>query len=145
MKVVAVNRRARFDYDILETFEAGLVLTGPEVKSSRNGGVSLAGAYVSFLAGKALLKNAKIAPYKFAAKMPHEVERDRELLLKGKEAERIASLANEKGVTVIPLEVRAGRFIKVLLGVARGRKTIDKRQAIRKREVERRLRRGEDA
>jgi SsrA-binding protein len=143
MKLLAINRRARFDYDILDTFEAGLMLTGPEVKSCRNGGASLAGSYVSFFGGKATVKHMKIAPYKYAASASHEVERDRVLLLKKAEAAKMASVAAEKGITIIPLEVRGARFIKMLIGIARGRKTIDKRQVIRKREVERQLRRGE--
>lgn len=143
MKVVAINRRARFDYEILDTVEAGLVLTGPEAKSCRTGGTSLAGAYVSFFKGKPVLKHAKIAPYKFAASVPHEIERDRVLLMSAHEAAKIESQTSEKGIAVIPLEIRAGKYIKVLLGVARGRKTIDKRQAIKKREVERQMRRGD--
>lgn len=144
MKLLAVNRRARFDYDILDTVEAGIMLTGPEVKSARAGGASLAGAYVSFFSDRILLRHAKIAPYRFAASAPHEVERDRPLLLRAHEAEKLRALAGEQGITVIPLELRGGRFLKVLLGAARGRKKLDKRQVIRKREVERRMRRGDE-
>ncbi len=142
MKIVAKNRRARFDYDILDTVEAGMILTGPEVKSCRNGNVNLSGAYVSILGEKAFLKKAKIARYQYASDPHYDPERDRELLLKKAEARRLMSKSAEKGIAVIPLEVRAGRFIKVLLGLARGRKKHDKRQRTREREVERRLRRG---
>lgn len=140
MKVVAQNRRARFDFEILETLEAGLMLTGPEVKSCRMGHINLMGSYVSFREGKPVLKNATISPYRFAAHVPHEEKRDRPLLLKTSEIRKILARSEEKGLTVVPLEIRAGKFIKVLLGVGRGRKRIDKRQRIREREVARKLR-----
>lgn len=145
MKVIAQNRRARFDYEILETTEAGMILTGQEVKSARQGNVNLSGSYVSFLGGKPILKHAKISPYKFASNIAdYDPERDRELLLKDSEKKKLQSMTDEKGVTVVPLEVRAGKFIKVLLGVGRGRKRIDKRQRIKEREVGRRLREGRE-
>lgn len=146
MKTVAQNRRARFDYDIAETIEAGIQLTGPEVKSCRAGQVNLSGAYVSFLGGKPVLKQMKISHYAYARKDDQlEPDRDRELLLKSAELGRIEALQNEKGTAIIPLEVRAGRFIKVLLGVGRGRKRLDKRQKIKERSIEKRLRtHGED-
>jgi SsrA-binding protein len=144
MRVVAQNRRARFDYDILETVEAGILLTGPEVKSCRNGHVSLAGAYVSFRSGKPVLKNAAISRYRFAANVPHEERCDRQLLLNGREIRKLEARSEEKGVTILPLEVRVGRFVKILIGVGRGRKKIDKRQRIKEREVTRKLRAGEE-
>jgi SsrA-binding protein len=145
MKVVAKNRRARFDYEILETVEAGIVLTGQEVKSARGGGMNLSGAYVSFLGGKPVLKQAKILPYKYASGLEsYDPGCDRPLLLRKSEANRLLGKAAEKGLTVLPLEVRSGRTVKVLLGVGRGRKKGDKRARIREREVLRRLRRGEE-
>ncbi|MDD4319070.1 MAG: SsrA-binding protein SmpB [Candidatus Peribacteraceae bacterium] len=145
MKVVAQNRRARFDYEILETVEAGVVLSGQEAKSCRAGHVNLAGSYVSFTAGKPVLKKAKIAPYAFAGPLPdYDPEQDRPLLLKKNESGKLQSSAAEKGVSVVPLEVRAGKFIKVLLGVGRGCKTIDKRQRIKEREVGRKIREGRE-
>ena len=145
MKVVARNQRARFDYEILETIEAGIILTGQEVKSARGGHISLAGAYVSFLSDKPVLKNAKIQPYKYASDLGgYEPDRDRGLLLRKRECDRLIGTAQERGVSIIPLEVRSGRTVKILLGVGRGRKKADKRQRIREREVERRLRRGEE-
>lgn len=145
MKVVAANRRARYDYDILETVEAGILLTGQEVKSCRGGHVNLAGAYVSFLGGRPLLKHAKIAPYTYALPLPsYDPGRDRELLLGKQEAGKLAATIAEKGMALVPLEVRAGKFIKVLLGVARGRKRIDKRQRIKERGMERKLREGRE-
>ncbi len=143
--VVAKNRRARFDYDILETIEAGIVLTGGEVKSCRAHGVNLAGAYVSFVGGKAALKQASIAPYRYArAEDAGDPKRERALLLSKSQMERLQSFAAEKGVTIIPLEVVAKKFVKVLLGVARGRKRFDKRSAIREREMGRKLREGRE-
>lgn len=145
MKVVAENRRARFDYEILETVEAGIVLSGQEVKSCRAGNVHLKGAYVSFLGGAPILKKASIAPYKFALPLPsYDPLRDRPLLLKKGEAARLEAAAEEKGMTVVPLEVRAGTFIKILLGVGRGRKRVDKRQRIKERETARRIREGRE-
>lgn len=145
MKVVAKNRRARFDYEITETVVAGIMLSGQEVKSCRDGHVDLAGAYVSFFGGKPMLKQAKIRPYQFASGLTeYEPGRDRALLLTKKEAEKLQTASEQKGVTIIPLEVQAGKFIKVVLGLARGRKTIDKRRVIKERDVEKRIRQGRE-
>lgn len=145
MKVIAKNRRARYDYEISDTIEAGIILTGQEVKSCRLGHMNLSGSYVSFREGKPILKNASIAPYPYAGKLPDYVPtKDRMLLLSAAELQKIEAASSEKGMTVLPMEVRAGRFIKVLLGVARGRKKHDKRERIRERDVERKLKRGEE-
>lgn len=146
MKKVADNRRARFDYEITDTVEAGVVLTGPEVKSCRKGQVHLAGSYVTFMRGKATVKNMKISHYAYARKDTQlDPERERELLLSKKELAKLEALQSEKGTSIIPLEVLAGRFIKLLLGVGKGRKRLDKRQKIKERSIERRMRtHGED-
>lgn len=145
MKTVASNRRARFDYEIIETLEAGIMLTGPEVKSARAGHVDLRGAYVSFAGRQPLLKQSTIAPYQYAAdKATYLPGRDRPLLLKKSEAEKLKEQSEQKGITVVPLEVKAGKYIKVVLGIARGRKTIDKRSRIREREMSKKLRKGEE-
>ncbi|MDD5623451.1 MAG: SsrA-binding protein SmpB [Candidatus Peribacteraceae bacterium] len=145
MKTVSENRRARFDYEILETVEAGLLLTGQEVKSCRMGHLNLSGAYVSFLSGKPVLKNFTISRYPFASKLePYDEKRDRPLLLRAAEIRKLQAKAEEKGCSIIPLEVRAGKFVKLLLGVGHGRKKIDKRQRIREREVAQKLRKGEE-
>lgn len=141
-KTVAENRRARHDYDILETAEAGIILTGPEVKSCRMGRVNIAGAYVSFFQGIPRLKGVNISLYPYARIPDYDPHRERELLLKKREAERLWSFAEQKGCTVIPLEVTAGKYVKVLLGVARGRKRYDKREKIKEREISRCLHRG---
>ena len=141
MKTVAQNRKARFDYEIIETYEAGIVLTGPEVKSCREGHVSLAGSYVSFLGGAPMLKNASINKYTYAANvLGYDPLRERKLLLKKTDIARLDSAVAEKGVTLIPLELKAGKFIKVVLGLGRGRKRHDKRAKIKEREVGRQLR-----
>jgi SsrA-binding protein len=144
MKVVAQNRRARFDYEILETVEAGLILTGSEVKSCRSGHASLAGSYVSFYGGKPHLKNAKIARYAYSSDPDHQEMRERALLLKASELRSLERAAEEKGMAIVPLELRAGKHVKVLLGLGRGRKRIDKRQAIKERETGRRVREGRE-
>ncbi len=145
MKTVASNRRARFDYEILETMEAGLVLTGAEVKSCRLGHVDLSGAYVSFLHDKPALKQCKISAYPFASAadlLP--IGRDKPLLLKKAEAEKLQTMSEQKGISIIPLEVKAGRYIKIILGIGRGRKTIDKRKVIKERDIVKRLKKGEE-
>ncbi len=144
MKVVAGNRRARFDYEILESFEAGMVLTGPEAKSCRAGHASLAGAYVSFRGPKAVLRQMNISAYPFAKSVPHEPLRDRVLLLNQNELDRLRASLSEKGLTVIPLELKAGKFIKIVIAIGKGRKRIDKRRAIKEREVKRNLREGRE-
>jgi len=145
MKVIAQNRRARYDYEILDTLEAGIMLTGQEVKSCRKGHVNLAGAYVSFLESKPVLKSAKISPYAYASGLEnYNPGQDRKLLIKKSDSKRLQSALQEKGVTIIPLEVRAGKYIKVLLGLGKGKKRHDKRQKIRERDQERKLKRGEE-
>lgn len=144
MKTVAQNRRVKFDYEILETIEAGIMLTGPEVKSCRQGNVQLSGAYLSFQRGTPIIKKMKISQYAYAKNVPHEEERDRELLLKKSEKEKLQTYTDQRGIAVVPMEVRAGRFIKILLAVGRGRKKLDKRARIKERETEKKLRRGEE-
>ncbi len=145
MKVVAQNRRARYDYEIIGTTEAGIMLTGSEVKSCRKGHIHLSGSYVSFLNGKPMLKGAGISKYAFSGpNIAHEEHRDRPLLLKKNELAKLQRVSEEKGMTIIPLEVRAGKFIKIVIGLGRGKKKQDKRQAIKEREVGRRLREGRE-
>lgn len=145
VKSIAQNRRARFDYDIADTIEAGIILTGQEVKSCRAGHANLSGSYLSFHQGKPILKHMKISPYAFASGLDsYNPDRDRELLLKKSDVVKLQSLVAEKGITVIPLEVKAGKFIKIVIGVGKGRKTIDKRARIKERDVERKMKRGEE-
>jgi SsrA-binding protein len=146
VKTVAKNRRATFDYEIFDRMTAGIVLSGQEAKSAREGHADLAGAYVSFRGNVPILKHLKIRRYRFAADIgDYDPARDRVLLLKKSEAAKLKVMSEQKGVAVIPLEVQAGTFIKVVLAVARGRKTVDKRSRIKERDVEKRLRtQGED-
>lgn len=145
MKVVAKNRRARHDYEIVDTLEAGIILTGQEVKSVRQGHMNLAGAYVSLLTGKAVLKNASIAPYAYASNLEnYNPDRDRELLLKKVERSKLETKLAEKGVSLVPLEVKAGKFIKIVLGLGKGKKTIDKRQSIKEKDLKRKMKKGQE-
>ncbi|PIR49006.1 SsrA-binding protein [Candidatus Peregrinibacteria bacterium CG10_big_fil_rev_8_21_14_0_10_55_24] len=145
MKPVAQNRRARYDYAIDDTMEAGLILTGQEAKSCRGGHVHVHAAYVSFVSNTPFLKGMKIAPYAFASGLKdYDPGRDRKLLLSKAQTAHLLAAVQEKGVTVIPMEVRAGKYIKVLLGLGRGVKRHDKRQRIREREQEKKLKKGQE-
>lgn len=145
MKTVAQNRRARYDYEIVDTVEAGILLHGQEVKSCREGNVNLSGAYVSFLQGKPTLKGCHIAPYRMASNLDdYDPGRERTLLLHKREVEKLDSALAEKGVSLIPLEVKAGRHIKVVLGLGKGRKRHDKKQKKKESDIKRRLREGRD-
>ncbi|PIQ76431.1 SsrA-binding protein [Candidatus Peregrinibacteria bacterium CG10_big_fil_rev_8_21_14_0_10_49_24] len=145
MKTVATNRRASFDYEITDTLEAGLMLTGQEAKSCRMGHANLAGAYVSFLHGKPVLKSSTIAAYPYASGLEtYNPGRDRELLLSTRDIERLNSALAERGVSLIPLEMRAGKYIKVLLGLGKGKSRLDKRQKVREKEIRKKLRKGEE-
>jgi SsrA-binding protein len=141
--VIAVNRRAKFDYDILDRYEAGIVLTGSEIKSVRQRHVQLQGAYARFRDGELWLQDAHIAPYANAGYQQHNPTRDRKLLLHRKELLRIEQQLGEKGLTLIPLSMylKDGKA-KVELGLVRGRRKHDKRQAIRERETKRELERA---
>jgi len=135
---IAVNRRARHDFFIEETYEAGLVLTGSEVKSLREGRANLKDSYGRIDRGEAWLFNAHISPYGPASQFGHEPTRTRKLLLHQREIERLAGKVKERGFTLIPLRLyfKKGR-VKVEIGLARGKKQFDKRAAIRERELER--------
>ncbi|HEV3270488.1 MAG TPA: SsrA-binding protein SmpB [Candidatus Rhabdochlamydia sp.] len=130
------NRRAFYDYEIIETFEAGIILSGTEVKSLRNHEGSLQEAYILISQqGKVLLKNASIAPYRFGNIFNHEDKRDRFLLLHKKEIIRLKNLSQEKGFALIPLSMYLKNgFIKVEGACARGKKNYDKRQALKEKE-----------
>ncbi len=137
---VTTNRRARYDYELLETFEAGMVLTGSEAKSLRAGNANLKDAYAVIEDGQALLVGAYIAPYPFSRDGGHAPERTRTLLLHKREIERIASQLAEKGLTLIPVRIyfKAGKA-KIELALAKGKTGLDKRHTIRKREQQREM------
>ena len=134
------NRRARYEYHILESVEAGLVLTGTEVKSVRDGGASLSEAYARFRDGEAWLMGMHIAGYKQGSFSNAEPTRPRKLLLHKAEILRLQSRVAEKGLTVVPLRLYFTRGLaKVQLGLARGKKFWDKRAAVAQRDVEREI------
>lgn len=139
-RTVAENRKARHDYHIEETVEAGLVLTGTEIKSIRAGHVHLREAYARVERGEAWLFNLHIAPYDFGNRWNHEPLRTRKLLLHRRQIEALAQRAKQQGYTVVPLRLllRAGRA-KVELAVARGKREYDKRAAIAERDAARRI------
>jgi SsrA-binding protein len=145
-KVVATNRKARFEYFILESFEAGISLQGSEIKSIRAGQMSLGEAYVKIEDGKeAWLVGAHISPYDPASRYNHNPTRSRRLLLNKREIRKIWNEVRMKGVTVIPLRVYLTHGLaKVEIGLAKGKKLYDKRNDIAKRDSERARQRGED-
>lgn len=135
---IAVNRRARHDYEILETVEAGLVLTGSEIKSVRAHRVQLRDAYAQVRGGEAWLHDMHISPYDPASRENHEPRRTRKLLLHREEIGRLRGRAEERGLTIVPLRVYLERgYAKVELALARGRRQYDKRRAIAEREARR--------
>jgi SsrA-binding protein len=139
-RVVATNRRARHEYEILETLEAGLVLRGTEVKSLRDGQVNFKDSYATVRNGEAWLRGCHISPYSHGTDANHEPERDRKLLLHKREITRIVGKTAEKGLTVVPLKIyfKHGR-IKIEIGLARGKKLHDKRATLRERETRREM------
>ncbi len=147
-KLVAQNRRARHDYEILDTIEAGMVLTGPEVKSLRGGKASVAEAYATVESGEAFVLQLHIPPYEQGNRWNLDPVRRRKLLLHRAEIAELERAVAQKGHTLVPLKLYFSKGIaKLLIGVARGRKTHDKRHAIAerdaKREMDRAKRRGE--
>ncbi|GAO04104.1 SsrA-binding protein SmpB [Anaeromyxobacter sp. PSR-1] len=146
-KVAASNRRARFDYDIEDTWEAGLVLTGSEVKSLREGNVNLSDAYAMPRGEELWLLNCRIGEYKQAAHFGHAPLRDRKLLMNRAEIDRVRGKVEQRGYTLVPLRIYFKQgWAKVELGLARGRSHEDRRGAIAeresKREMDRALARG---
>lgn len=149
-KVIALNRRARFDYEIMETIEAGIILTGSEVKSLRLGKASIAESHVgekidpesqtAFLC----LFNANIEEYKQANRFNHEPRRPRKLLVKKKELNKLLGSLRRKGLAIIPLRLYFNKrgLIKIEIALAKGKKTVDKREAIKEREWNRSKERG---
>ena len=144
MSNYAENRKARFDYELMEEFEAGLELDGPEVKSVRAGKMSLASSFVSVRGGEAFLLNAEVAPYQPKnLKADYDPKRARKLLMTKDELSKLAIAEATKGLTIVPITVyNKGRFIKCRVAIARGKKEFDKRESIKKRNTERDLKRS---
>jgi SsrA-binding protein len=142
-KVIANNRKAKHDYFLLETFEAGLVLQGSEIKSIRAGQVSLKEAYVRTDGREAWLVNAHIATYNPASRQNHDPKRDRKLLLNRKEIDKLWGEVRQKGVTIIPtqLYLKQGKA-KVEIALAKGKRNYDKREDIAKKDAQREIERA---
>lgn len=147
MTRLAINKRATYDYEIIETFEAGLMLTGQEVKSAKGKNISLKGSFVAINhtgpggQPEVWLLNCHISPYKFAGDLPHyEPTRSRKLLLNKKEIESLIGKTKQQGLTLVPLSMYTKKsLVKVSVGLAKGKRQIDKRQTIQKRESDRQI------
>jgi SsrA-binding protein len=139
-RTIATNRRARHEYEVLETVEAGLVLKGTEVKSLRTGQVNFKDSYATVRNREAWLLGCHISPYSHGTDANHDPERDRKLLLHRREIERLMGKVAERGLTLVPLRLyfREGRA-KLEIALARGKKLHDKRSSIREREVQREM------
>ena len=140
VKIIAVNKRARFDYHIIETFEAGMVLTGAEIKSIRAGGVSIAESYVSPARGEVFLLGANITLYSHSGLKEYDPIRKRKLLLHAHEIAKLQSKVGEKGYTIVPLKIylKNGRA-KIEIALAKGKDAPDKRQSIKAKEGKREI------
>lgn len=135
-----VNRRATFDYQLLEKFEAGIALTGPEVKSIKAGHMSLIGSFVRLIRSEAWLINAQVNPYPFADNRDYDSRRSRKLLLHKNELLKLAQQTKEKNLTIVPVSCYTkGQIIKLEIALARGKKKQDKREAIKKRDLQREI------
>ncbi|MFP4316082.1 MAG: SsrA-binding protein SmpB [Desulfovibrionales bacterium] len=138
IKIIAQNKKARAQYEFLEFLEAGLVLKGSEVKSARAGKVSFQDSHVRFTGGEAYLSGVHISPYEQAGPSGHDPDRDKKLLLHGREIVRLMSRVEQKGLTVVPTKIylKGGR-IKVEIALAKGMKVHDRREELKRRAVER--------
>jgi SsrA-binding protein len=140
-RVIATNRKAFFNYEILDRLEAGISLLGTEVKSIREGGLNFRDSFVEFRNGELFLVGCRIGPYSHGNLLNHAEDRDRKLLLRKREILKFGGKATEKGLTLIPLKAyfKRGR-VKVEIGLARGKQIHDKREAIKRRDIERETR-----
>lgn len=139
---LAQNKKARHDYQILETLEAGLVLTGTEIKSVRERRINLKDGFAQIHNGEAWVMNVHISEYTQGNRFNHDPLRARKLLLHKKEIQKLTGQTSEKGITIVPLKVYLKHgFAKVLLGIAKGKHDYDKRETIKKRDQEREIRR----
>ena len=145
MKVLAKNKKAFHDYEILETFECGIELKGTEVKSAKEGNINLKDAFCKIENGELILYNVHISPYSSANVFNHDPERPRRLLMRKKEIIRLNSKVKKEGLTIIPLEfyVNDKGLIKVKVALAKGLKKYDKREKIAERDFERRVKKLE--
>jgi SsrA-binding protein len=139
MKIITQNKKALHEYEILDRLEAGVVLTGDEVKSIRAGHVSLIGAYATLHNGELMLLNCSITPYKQAFQKSEDATKSRKLLLHRYELDKLSGAITQKGITVIPLKIYLSNrnLIKVELGIAKHRKFADKKKALKERDIKR--------
>ena len=141
MKVFAENRKARNSYEFLEFFEAGIVLTGPETKSIRNGGVSIIDAFGSVEEEQVFIREMNIEPYKYAELVDYDPKNPRKLLLHKKEIKRLIGLISTKGLTLVATKVfEQNGFIKIELALAKGKRHVDKRRKITDKRLKREIR-----
>lgn len=140
VKIIAQNKKAYFDYFVEEKYECGIALEGTEVKSVKNGNVSFADSFAEILNGEVWMRNFHISEYKFSSVFNHDPDRRKKLLLHKEEIKRLQRKVDEKGYTLIPLDVylKNGRA-KITLGVCKGKKQFDKRESIKKRDLDREM------
>lgn len=142
IKIIAQNKKARFDYFVEESFECGVVLEGTEVKSVKEGSVSFADSFAEIINGELWMRSFHISEYKYSSVFNHNPDRPKKLLMHKEELKRIQRKADEKGYTLIPLDCHLKNgLVKITLGVCKGKKQFDKRAAIKERDVNRDLRR----
>ncbi|KRL61367.1 SsrA-binding protein SmpB [Latilactobacillus fuchuensis] len=138
--LIAQNKKAGHDYSILETFEAGLVLTGTEIKSVRKGKINLRDGFARVRNGEAYLENVHISPYEQGNQFNHDPLRNRKLLLHRKEIDKLVGITKNKGITIVPLKVYLKHgFAKVLIGVGQGKHEYDKRETLKRKEQDREM------
>lgn len=140
LKLIHKNKKAYFDYEILQEFKAGIMLLGPEIKSVRKGEVNLKGSYISLQQDRPVLKGAHISRYAFDTSKTYDPFRDRPLLLQQKEIDKIQAQLNTQGVTLVPLYIGLdGKYAKVQIALARGKKQHDKRETMKSRDTKRQI------
>lgn len=143
MKIIQKNKKAYFDYEVIDEYKAGIILTGSEIKSIRNGNINLKGSYITVEKGETFLKGAHISRYKYDSDKDYNPFRIRKLLLKEQEIYKISNNLNTQGVTVIPLAIGLdGKYAKLQIGVVRGKKKHDKRASIKDRDTKRQAERA---
>jgi SsrA-binding protein len=141
-KIISTNRKARFEYEVLQNIECGIVLQGTEVKSLRAGKCNIQEAYASYDNGELFIHNLHINEYDFGNRENHKPNRDRKLLLHLRELMKLKSQVEEKGLTLIPLSIYfSGHLVKVEMALVRAKKKFDKREDVKKRDTEREIRR----
>jgi SsrA-binding protein len=141
-----LNKKATFEFEILEKFTAGIVLTGTEIKSIRDNKASMSDAYCSFSGDELFVRNLHIAEYSHGTHYNHEPKRPRKLLLQRRELRKLHAKVKERGLTIVPIKlfIPASGYAKLDIGLARGKKTYDKRESIKERDVKRQQARGEE-